>query len=215
MDENRAKIDDLIDALSTLLEEARPYRWPGASSNDVVINKVELSDLIDDMRNNIPDQIQLAQRIVSNANKTVSGANNNAKLILEQANLKAKELTADHEITKLAEEEAKRIISEANEKAKELRVGATLYVQDVLSRAEEVFSDSLVNYNNLANNVQHYVGEEINAILAAKNELALKTGGTPTPDDDEGTYYPDANYEEDYDENNVEPDDGFDDNYDE
>jgi vacuolar-type H+-ATPase subunit H len=213
MDETKAKIDDLIDMLSNLLEEARPYRWPGGSGNDVIINKVELSDIIDDMRNNIPDQIQLAQRIVSNANKTVAGANNNAKLILEQANVRAKEMTADHEITRLAEEEAKRIISEANEKAKELRVGATLYVQDVLSRAEEVFSDSLVNYNNLANNVQHYVGEEINAILAAKNELALKTGGTPTPNDDEGTYYPDANYDENYDE--VEPEEEFDEGYDE
>jgi ribosome assembly protein YihI (activator of Der GTPase) len=109
-------------------------------------------------------------------------------MILEQARAQAKQLTLDHEITRLANEEAANIINDANEEAKNLRIGATEYVKDLFERAETVINESLEAFTSQSLQVQRFLTGEIDIIFKVRQELMGKSdtaGNTYAPEPDE------------------------------
>jgi exonuclease VII large subunit len=171
MDSNVPSITNLLEELENIIEESRAVPF----SRNISVDKDTIMDIIADMRANLPNQLKQAEKIVSNCNKTVNEANNQAKMIIEQAKAQAKQLTLDHEITRLANEEAANIINSANEEAKSLRIGATEYVKDLFERSETVINESLEAFTSQSVQVQRFLTGEIDIIFKVRQELMGKS----------------------------------------
>ena len=161
-------IENLLDALQDLIEESKPVIFGGDKR---AISAAELEDIIADIRQNLPTQIRQAEKIISNCNKTVGEANNQAKTILDQARTQAQQLTSEHEITKLAQEEAERIIDEAYAEAKNLRQGAKEYIRERMEETERCLNEMMTDINDRSREFQNYLSGEVDKCYSIKQEL--------------------------------------------
>jgi F0F1-type ATP synthase membrane subunit b/b' len=190
MEQNVPSITNLLDTLEDLLEQSRPVPF----SRNVMVNADDLADIISDMRSNLPNQIKQAEKIISNCNKTVSEANNQAKTILEQARTQAQQLTGEHEITRLAQEEAERIIDAAYEEAKNLRLGAKDYVKERMTETENRLNGLLEALSNNSIELQSFVSNELDQCYKIRQNLL----DGASSDNDNYNDYPEDDYDDEY-----------------
>lgn len=193
--ESNASISEILQQMDELLENGRAPAF--GKSGSVSVDKSQFMDCISEIRNNLPEQIAQAERLNSNCTKIVGNAQSRAKNIIEEAKAKAKELTTEHEITRLAQEEAKRILDEANEDARQVRAGATAFTRDILQRCEDVLSSSLGYYTSTAAEVQNFLSHEIEILQTSRISLDGSSVDEYAEDgeyDDDGYY----NEEDDY-----------------
>ncbi len=182
MKQSTPSITNLLDELEDIIECAPR----AAFKKGIIVDPNELTDLISEMRTNIPNQIKQAEKIYSNCNKTVSDANNQAKSIIEQAKAQAKQLTSEHEITLLAQEEAERIINEAYDEAKNLRAGAKDYVRERLEQIELRLNDMLSSLSTKSMEVQSFISDEIDQCFQIRQSILDGTVDNEQYDENEG-----------------------------
>lgn len=190
MEQNVPSINNLLDRLQNLIEEAPIKKF--SRDNLIIVDYSEMSDLIAEMKANLPGQIKQAEKIVSNCNKTINEANNQAKTIVEQARTQAQQLTSEHEITRLAQEEAERIIDSAYEEARNLRIGAKDYVKERLADTEDRLNDMLEAFGNKSVELQSFVSNELDQCY--KIRQSLLDGSVDNPQDDYDEDYEDDEY---------------------
>ncbi len=191
MDQSVPSISNLLDELDDIIETARRAPF----SKGIIVNADEITDIIAEMRANIPNQVKQAEKIISNCNKTVGEANNQAKTIIEQAKTQAQQLTGEHEITLLAQEEAERIIDAAYEEAKNLRLGAKEYVKERLANTEERLNDMLSAFSSKSMELQSFVSNEIDQCYHIRQSLLDNSADNEQYADDDT--YGDNDYEDD------------------
>jgi F0F1-type ATP synthase membrane subunit b/b' len=191
MEQNTPSINHLLDELEDILEDS-PRSL--VRRNAIQVNYDELSEIISEMRANLPNQIKQAEKIISNCNKTVGEANNQAKSIVEQAKTQAQQLTSEHEITQLAQEEAARIIDAAYEEAKNLRIGAKEYVKERMAETEVRLNDMLAAFSNKSIELQSFVSNELDQCYKIRQGLLDGTADSNQDYDDSSDEYDDENY---------------------
>lgn len=191
MDQNSPSIKNLLDELEDMLEKATSMPF----SRNVIVNIDEVTEIISEMRANLPNQIKQAEKIISNCNKTVGEANNQAKTIIEQAKTQAKELTSEHEITQLAQEEYANMVEAASEESKRLRLGAREYIKDRMMATEEHLNELLEAFSNTSIQMQSFISNEIDQCYKIRQSL-LDTVDDDAEEDD----YPAEDDYDDYDD---------------
>ncbi|MGV8146501.1 MAG: ATPase [Alkaliphilus sp.] len=123
-----------------LLEEMEDIVEGGATipfAQKVLVNRGELLELIREIRILLPDEIKQAQWIKEERQKILAEAQNEADLVLKEANKHIAEMIDQDEITKSANENADKIVFQAKSSAKEMRLGAKEYTDELLLDAEE------------------------------------------------------------------------------
>lgn len=145
-------IDEILDEIENLVVEAKRVPF----TNKCMIEDDDLVRLIDDLRNELPQEIQRANAVIETQQQTIDEAKAEAKRIIEQAKAHAVALVNETEILRQAQEQADEIMDKTMKNANELK-------QDSLDYAEKVF-DHLVN--NL--------GGALEVVQQAKNDLNAK-----------------------------------------
>ena len=74
------KMDKLIDELERLVEEG--FEIP--LSGKIAMNAERLKELIEEMRNNMPDEVKQAKTVVAQRNAIIRGANEEAERIVQR-----------------------------------------------------------------------------------------------------------------------------------
>jgi cell division septum initiation protein DivIVA len=122
----------LIDKLDDQLHKARPVPL----TDQVRVDKQELYEIIDQMRETIPDEIRQARWIVKERQEMLAEARREADRIVSEAKEEKDRLVAEEEVMRLAERQAEQIIEDARSREREIRLGAEDYADDVLRRLE-------------------------------------------------------------------------------
>lgn len=125
-----------------LLEELEDIIESGSSipfAHKVLVDKNEVLELIKEIRIQLPDEIKQAQWIKEERQRILVEAQQEADVVLEEANKHIMEMVDENEITKAARQQAGEIIAQAQINAKELRIGARDYVDELLGQAENSF----------------------------------------------------------------------------
>ena len=123
----------LIDRLEELVEDARSF--PGFG-NTAMVDRDAAFDIIDQMRQTIPEELKQARWIVKERQEMLAEAKREAERIVKEARERQDRLISEQEVTKQAERAAEDIIEDARGREREIRLGAEDYADEILNTLE-------------------------------------------------------------------------------
>jgi len=157
----------LVDRLEELFNESLPIPL----THNVIVDEDRMLDLIDQMRVAIPDEVKKAQQVLSQRDRVLAQAQEEANRTLSLAREKSEGLVEQSSIAEAARIRAREIEQEAHIAAEKTRREADNYVIETLSRLEDQLERSL--------------NQARNGILALRN--VSPDGFTEPPPEEEGT----------------------------
>ena len=133
-------IDELVNMLHDMVSDA----WGIPLGNDrCVLEREKVLDLIDEIRENLPTDLEQARTIVEERNEILAKAKQEADEIIIAAQERAKHLVAEDELVISTRHKANEIMAVAESKSKELRRVANDYAEDTIRRLETVIEQAL------------------------------------------------------------------------
>ena len=112
-------LDELLEQFDEVLDSG--IKIPGRKT---VVDVENLRAVVDDIRLNIPAEIKQAKGIVADRADIITNAKREADGIIRSAEERAKAMTAQEEIVKLAQQKAAEIIATSQQKSREMRKAA-------------------------------------------------------------------------------------------
>jgi len=122
----------LVDRLEELFNESRPI-W---LTHSVIVDEDRMLDLIDQMRVAIPEEIKKAQQIITQRDRILAQAKEEANRTIALARDKADKQLDDNEIIQAAKVRAEEIIVESQKEAQASQREADKYILETLTNLE-------------------------------------------------------------------------------
>lgn len=133
-------IEELVGMLQDAVESA--WKLP-FGSDKCLVDRSKMLDLIDDIRANLPKDLEQARSIIANKTELVAQAKREAEAIKRSAEERARQLVSEEEVMIIARQKANEMTMLAETKSKDVRRVANEYVDDVLHRLEDVMTEAL------------------------------------------------------------------------
>jgi cell division septum initiation protein DivIVA len=121
-----------INQLEDMVREAKSMPL----SSSALLNRDEVLELIDQMKESLPDEIKQARRIVKDREELLAKARRDAETMVEQAREEQLRLASHEAVVQRANDESERILQEAADDARRLRLEAEDYVDAKLAQLE-------------------------------------------------------------------------------
>ncbi|WP_030773529.1 MULTISPECIES: hypothetical protein [unclassified Streptomyces] len=112
-------------------------------SASCVINRAELLEQLEEVRQALPGSLAQAQELIGGREQVVEEARREAERIIDAAHNQRGSLISDTEIARRSQAEADRILEEARREAEEIRAEADDYVDSKLANFEVVLSKTI------------------------------------------------------------------------
>lgn len=157
----------LLDQLDELIEDGKT----GFLSGKISLDKQEVLEIINDIRLKLPTEVYQSERILEERNKILGDAQNEAHLIIEEANEKLASLIDQHEITQYAREKAENIIETAKEDARQIHMGAVDYAEDLFKNAETQLKAALESVHQDMQNFEYDITGTLRNLYDNRQEL--------------------------------------------
>ncbi len=122
----------LIDELEDLVQRA--IHIP--TSGKIIIDEAALRDILDQMREAVPDEVRLGQRIAGERERILADARAQARRMVEESQKQMDERLDEHGIVQAAYQRAREIERDAYKRADTLRGDANQYVVSQLHAME-------------------------------------------------------------------------------
>ena len=132
-------VEHLLDQLDEMVDNAATLPL----SNKILIDGEKLRRLLEDMRLDMPKDVQSARAIVTDRTSIIENARKEAEGIVRQAEERARTMIAKDTITQQAQEKANDLLAQTRVKAGEIRKAANEYVDDLMQRTDESIALSL------------------------------------------------------------------------
>ena len=145
-------VEELLDLMEETLEAGSAVPF---TSSKRVVDVDRMRDIIDEVRNNMPDEVRERKKIVNDREQIVKNARIEAEGIIQQAEERARTLVSEQEIVKRSQQRAVEILSAAQTQAKELSRNATVYCESILKNSEEVLARSVSDIKNTRMNLRN------------------------------------------------------------
>jgi hypothetical protein len=126
---------DLSARIGQLEEMVRDAKSMPLSSS-ALLNRDEVLELIEQMKESLPDEIKQARWIVKDREELLAKARRDAEAMVEQAREEQLRLASHEAVVQRAVEESERIQQEAADDARRLRLEAEDYVDAKLAQLE-------------------------------------------------------------------------------
>ena len=134
----------LIDRLEELFNEARAVPF----THNVVVDEDRMLEVIDQMRIVIPDEVKKAQQVLSQRDRFLAQAQEEADRTIALARDKAEQIAAKDNIVVEAQRRAEQIIAQARADAEATRRDADDYVVDTLVQLQDTLEKMLNQVRN-------------------------------------------------------------------
>jgi hypothetical protein len=123
-----------LQQLEDLVREAKSMPL----SSSALLNREEVLELVEEMKESLPDEIKQARWVVKDREELLGKARAEAERLVEQGHDDQLRLAQKEEVLARAREEAERIVGEADERARAMRLEAEDYVDAKLAQFEIV-----------------------------------------------------------------------------
>jgi vacuolar-type H+-ATPase subunit H len=170
------KVLDLLDEIEEICETSSGMPL---ISHKIVIDKTEMLEIVGEIRQALPDEIQQAQFIKNERQRILDEAKHEYELLIKDAEKQAEIMVDRHEITSQAKQRARDILGNAERNIKQLKMGTFEYIDKILFDFQEKMD--LLNgkyFGEMFTSLQTTF-EEINGKLLENRseikELAYKT----------------------------------------
>ncbi|WOC31217.1 MULTISPECIES: ATP synthase subunit B family protein [Caproicibacterium] len=148
---NTVNAEDLIDELYVMLEKA--WNLP-LGHGRAVVDANEARQVLDELRECLPNEIREARSIVGNREKVLAGAKKEAESIVHDAEERAKVLLNQEVILQQARKQADELIVTTQKQTRDMRHASSAYVEDLMQRADEGLTASLSELRSTRQNLK-------------------------------------------------------------
>lgn len=146
-----SRIEQLIDEIEEYIDSCKPTLL---NSNNIIVNREEIDELLRDLRMTTPEEIKHCQKIISNQEAIIKNAQAKAEGLINEATVKTSELVNQEtvtqqaygqaeEIVQLATKQAQEIVDAAQTEANQLRAYAVEYTDGLLANVENILKTSI------------------------------------------------------------------------
>ena len=135
-------IEEILDMMDDMLDKAVNVPFTNKKS---LIDVDKMRELIDEGRLNLPNEIKQARDLVNDRKTIINDAKNEAANIVSRAEQRAQSLVAQQEIVRQATAKANEINASAQAQTKELRDMTNKYVDNMLTKVEELLSNDIID----------------------------------------------------------------------
>ncbi|MBQ2697807.1 MAG: hypothetical protein IJF59_03940 [Clostridia bacterium] len=167
-------LEELFDRLIELFDES--WRMP-LSSGKAVVDVLEATELVRELRNNLPAELDQAKRIVEERKEIVTTARREAEVMIKNAEEKARFLTSREEIVAAANREANEIILEAKRQAGEVLKQATEQATEQLNMANKQASEQLADTSARVKEMRTTTNDYVEQVLAMVEKCLSQAAG--------------------------------------
>ena len=162
------KVLDLLDELEEIIEVAGNVPL----SKKVVVDPNEISEIIKEIRAELPDEIQQAQWIMSERQRILEEAKNEYNSIINEAQEKAEKHIASDEITIKAKARAEELIKNAKENCSVMKMSILDYTDGMLFNLQEKTDElKAIYFNDMFNTLQETFEKMYSNIESSRNEV--------------------------------------------
>ena len=166
--------DELFERLTELFDEG--WRMP-LSNGRVVVDALEALELIRELRNGLPAEIDQAKQIVTDRKEIMAEARREAELRIKNAEEKALFLVSREEVVAAATREASEIMLEAKRQANDLLKQATEHATEHLGMANKQATDLMADVTARAGELRAQTNDYIESLLGTvEKNLAQALG---------------------------------------
>lgn len=144
-------VEELLDMMEETLEAGASVPF---TSSKRVVDVDRMRDIIDEVRNNLPDEIRESKKIVNDREQILKSAQVESETIIQKAEERANALVGEQEIVKRSRQRAAEILNAANSQAKDLTRNATMYCENILKKSEETLARSVADIKNTRMNLR-------------------------------------------------------------
>jgi len=123
---------EIIKKLEETIEKSKNIPF----SSNIVINENEIFDILEELKNVLPEEFRQARWIVKERENMLEEAKRQSYRIIKEAEEKASLLTSESEIMKNANRKSEEIISMSEAKARTIRLEAEDYADEKLASLE-------------------------------------------------------------------------------
>ena len=148
---NQATIEDLLDELYDILDKG--WVMP-LSGGKVFVDGEDIKQLLEEIRDVIPDEIRQAKAIVDERDQIISQAQHEADTIIRVADEKAKAMVNQDEIVRQAQAKANDLILQGQNKYRKMRKATSDYVDDIMRRTDEALAETLSELRKTRQNIK-------------------------------------------------------------
>jgi regulator of protease activity HflC (stomatin/prohibitin superfamily) len=146
----------LIDRLEEIFNESRAIPL----THSVIVDEDRMLDIIDQMRITVPEEVKKAQQILTQRDRILAQAQEEAERTLNLARERAEQMVQQSTIVVEAQKEAERILNQAQQEAEHIRREADAYALQSLQRLEEELEQLLRQVRNGIATLQKSMGEK-------------------------------------------------------
>lgn len=136
---NRMNLLLLLDRLEQMVQEGP--RMP--IGNRCLVNAAEMLELIDKIRDSLPEEVRRAERIAAETERMLEQSRHEAERMVREAEEYVAKLVSESEVLRRAQEEAKKIFEETQQRVKEMEEGADTYAEGVLRNLQDALERTL------------------------------------------------------------------------
>jgi regulator of protease activity HflC (stomatin/prohibitin superfamily) len=146
----------LIDRLEEIFNESRAIPL----THSVIVDEDRMLDIIDQMRITVPEEVKKAQQILTQRDRILAQAQEEAERTLNLARERAEQMVQQSTIVVEAQKEAERILNQAQQEAEHIRREADAYALQSLQHLEEELERLLRQVRNGIATLQKSMGEK-------------------------------------------------------
>ena len=163
-------VSNILDEIENLVVDGKHIVF----TNKSIIEEPDLVRLIDDLRNELPLELQQAEQVMQDKEAILTEAREGAERIVNQAKEYANHLVDESEVVKQSQEKAALIMEQT--KAQEQEILNTAY-----STAQQLRTDSSQYANQVFDHLIVNVGNALQVLQQAKDELQRMPVQQPMP----------------------------------
>ena len=168
LDPRTADVYTVLDDRSDLVEAARAMPM----SDKCVVNRNEVLDLLDAIRQMLPTSVQEAEVLLADrvgvveegyreAERIIADANAQSRALIEQATAQQAHIVSEHEVTRVAMAEAESIRSQALAEGEQMRREVDQYVEDKFAAFEASLTKTLASVQRGRDRIRSRYGHPV------------------------------------------------------
>jgi len=125
---------EIVDRIEEFLDKSKRIPF----SSNLMVNENEIYDLLDELRNILPEEFKQSRWIVKERENMIEEAKRYSERIIKEAKEKADILVSETEILKNASRKSEELMSAVEARARTIRLEAEDYADEKLANLEAI-----------------------------------------------------------------------------
>ncbi len=145
------RIEEILNKMDEMIEKSPQMPFSGKKC---LVDSKKMSELIDDLRLNLPEILTEANEVVKDRGRIIKDAQIEADNIIKTAQERAKQILSQQEIIRQADEMAREMVATAQKKAAEFRINTYRCLDEMLESTQKILAENLDDITSTRNTLR-------------------------------------------------------------